>query len=46
MNDVIKDVAQSITKSLQTPAQQYEAKFGKKPHHRMLPESILAALKE
>lgn len=29
-----------------TPAEQYEAKFGKKPHHRMLPESILAALKE
>lgn len=29
-----------------TPAQQYEAKFGKKPHHRMKPESILAALKE
>lgn len=27
-----------------TPAQQYEAKFGKKPHHRMLPETILAAI--
>ena len=24
----------------------YEAKFGKKPHHRMLPESIEAAVKE
>lgn len=26
--------------------EQYEVKFGKKPHHRMKPESILAALKE
>ena len=29
-----------------TPAQQYEAKFGKPPHHRMKPETILEALKE
>ena len=32
-----------IDKSL---AEKYEAKFGKKPHHRMLTESIEAALKE
>jgi len=27
-------------------AEQYEVKFGKKPHHKMLPATILAALKE
>ena len=27
-----------------TPVQQYEEKFGKKPHHKMKPETILAAL--
>ena len=27
-------------------SQQYEAKFGKKPHHKMKPETISAALKE
>lgn len=37
----IQKVAQFLT-----PAQEYEVKFGKKPHHRMKPESILAALKE
>lgn len=33
-------------KQVKTPAEHYEAKFGKKPHHRMKEESILAALKE
>ncbi len=27
-------------------AEQYEAKFGKKPHHKMLPATIQAALDE
>ena len=27
-----------------TPAQRYEAKFGKKPHHRMAEKTILKAL--
>lgn len=30
----------------QSPAEKYEAKFGKPPHHRMKPETIEAALKE
>lgn len=31
---------------IDSPAKQYEAKFGKPPHHRMKPETILEALKE
>lgn len=31
---------------LGTPEEQYEAKFGQKPHHRMKRDTILAALKE
>lgn len=29
-----------------TPTERYAEKFGKPPHHRMLPESILKALEE
>ena len=29
-----------------TPAELYEEKFGKPPHHRMKPETILEKLKE
>jgi hypothetical protein len=42
---MVQIVAERLAPAL-TPAEQYEVKFGKKPHHRMLPESILAALKE
>ena len=38
--------ANDLLEDEQTPAQQYEAKFGKKPHHKMKEETILEALKE
>lgn len=42
----VNEITKSIPKEMyQTPAQQYEKKFGKPPHHRMKQESILAALK-
>lgn len=40
-SDLLEDEPPSLT-----PAQQYEAKFGKPVHHRMKEETILAALKE
>jgi hypothetical protein len=50
-NDLLEDEpvkidTKVIIPSTMTPSQQYEAKFGKPPHHRMLPETILAKLKE
>lgn len=42
----IKSAAQILEETPpRTLAEQYEAKFGKKPHHRLKLESILAALK-
>ena len=45
-NSVAIRMKHALTQIDATPTEQYEAKFGKKPHHRMLPESILAALKD
>jgi len=41
----IAEVQVSDEDVLGSPAELYEQKFGKPPHHRMKPESILAALK-
>lgn len=38
---VVKQVTLEVT-----PAEQYEEKFGKPPHHRMKEESILKALND
>lgn len=44
-SDLLEDEPNTLNVDA-TPVEQYEAKFGKKPHHKMKPESILAALKE
>lgn len=39
-------IAKNLIKPEGTPAEQYEEKFGKKPHHRMKEETILEKLQE
>ena len=48
INEEIKKkiVPEVIAEEVETPEGAYEKKFGKKPHHRMTQDNIIAALED